>query len=82
MPNNHSPWNELANPPIGNPTRSTVVNKLNKDCKKKDCLAWLPIQSTRALKREEFESAMDIMEKIQNKEIVLWLSYYFGTSII
>ena len=40
MPNKLMPWNELANPPLGNPTRSVPVKELIKRVRKKEVVIF------------------------------------------
>ena len=69
MPNKLTPWNELAN--VGNPTRSTLINKLIKDVKKKE--VWkqgAPSQARRSSAIAEFRRVRSILK--EEGETILW----------
>jgi hypothetical protein len=76
MPNNGMVWNEISN--VGNPTRATLVNKLIKKIKLKEAarLGKEP-QARRALFASEFESAIEVMESLEDKELACFMSGYF-----
>jgi Transcriptional activator of glycolytic enzymes len=65
MPNNHHPWNEVAN--IGNPTRSQELLKLVKYVKKKEVRGQgAPSHARRPLEEAEFRSAMSVARNSEN----------------
>jgi len=75
MPNNIMPWNEVAK--IGNPTRSTAVNKLLKAVKKKEAARLgRPSQARRAFQPSEYSQAIMLLSECPSKENGVWLAAY------
>ena len=75
MPNKLMYWNELANPPIGNPTKSAAVNELIKRVKKKEVRKQgKPSQARKAFTEEEYEFAIKNMDMHQEEEVRLFVS--------
>ena len=65
MPNNHHPWNEIAN--IGNPTRSQELIKLVRYVKQKEVRGQgAPSHARRPLEEAEFHSAMSVAHTSEN----------------
>ena len=63
MPNRISPWNVLANPPSGNPTRSKEVNDLIKAVKKKETRKQgKKSKSDRPFEKAEYSQAIRLLQ--------------------
>ena len=67
VPNRMSPWNYLANPPCGNPTRSNEVNDLIKAVKRKETRKQgRKSKADRAVEPSEFEQVISLLEGTQD----------------
>ena len=78
MPNRLMHWNELANPPVGNPTKSSQVNDLIKRVKKKEVRKQgKPTQARKAFEEKEFEQLIQMMEQYGDVEKRLFVSAVF-----
>ena len=76
MPNQITPWNETA--AVGNPTRSTAVNKIIKAMKKMEAARLgRPSQAQRAFRPMEFEQVIEIVSS-QGGEPSIWLAAYLA----
>ncbi len=76
MLNQIAPWNEISH--VGNPTHSTVVNKIIKAMKKMDA-AWLsrPSQARWAFRPMEFKRVIEILSA-QGDEPGIWMVAYLA----
>lgn len=78
MPNKHMHWNALANPPVGNPTKSIPVNELIKRVKKKEVRKeGKPSQARKPFLEPEFEEAIRKMKNHGDPEVRLFVSTIF-----
>ena len=80
MPNKLMPWNELANPPIGNPTKSIPVNELIKRVKKKEVRKQgKESQARKPFTEEEYEFVIRKMDTYDggDNEVRLLVSSIF-----
>ena len=78
MPNKLIPWNELATPPFGNPTRSVPVNELIKRVKKKEVRKQgKPSSARKPFTEAEYEEAITRMKGHENVEARLFSSTIF-----
>ena len=76
MPNQITPWNEIA--AVGNPTRSTAVNKILKAMKKMECaLLGRPSTARRAFRSMEYEQVIEILSA-HTGEPGIWLAAYLA----
>lgn len=76
LPDPSLPWNDIAK--LGNPTKSSRVNKLIATIRKKEVAGFgVPSQARRALDATEFESLMEIIDSERNEEDRVFLSAYF-----
>jgi len=67
MPNRLSPWNYLASPPAGNPTKSREVNDLIKAVKKKETRKQeKKSKADRPMEAAEFEQVISMFEGTQD----------------
>jgi len=77
MVNKNMQWNEISR--VGNPTKCVPLNELIKYMiGMETARLGRPSQARRALKRQEWEQVMEIVEQIDNKEIALWLSCFLA----
>ena len=75
MPNKLMHWNELADPPSGNPTKSVEVNDIIKRVKKKEVRKQgKSSQARSAFEEHEFEKLISVVEKLSDVEKRLFLS--------
>jgi hypothetical protein len=75
MPNRLMPWNVMANPPVGNPTKSIDVNNLIKLVKKKEVRKQgKPSQARHAFEEREYEHIIKTLEANEDVEIRLFSS--------
>ena len=78
MPNRLIHWNELANPPFGNPTKSSAVNDLIKRIKKKEVRKQGKASEARKpFLEREYEQVITRMKMNENVEARLFLSTIF-----
>jgi hypothetical protein len=76
MPNQITPWNEIA--AVGNPTRSTAVNKILKAMKKMEAARLgKPSQARRAFRSMEYEQVIEILSA-HTGEPGIWLAAYLA----
>ena len=67
MPNSMLKWNEIAL--VGNHTKSAIINKLIRQVKKKEAARLgVASQARRAFLTSEYESAMQLMDSINDEE--------------
>ena len=75
MPNRLMHWNQLATPPVGNPTKSAAVNDLIKRVKKDEVRKQgKPSQARKAFTEQEYELAIGKMDTHEQEEIRLFLA--------
>lgn len=78
MPNRLMHWNELANPPVGNPTKSAPVNDLIRKVKKMEVRKQgKPSCARRAFLESEYEAALAKLKATENVEVRLFASTIF-----
>lgn len=78
MPNKLMTWNELAYPPVGNPTKSIPVNELIKRVKKKEVRKQgKPSQARKPFLEAEYEEAISKLKKCEDAEIRVFSSTIF-----
>lgn len=85
MPNRLMKYNELANPPVGNPTMSAPVNDLIKLVKRKEVRKQgKPSQARKPFEAPEFEKVIDILEDLDDEETRCFASaiYRFQVAMI
>ncbi len=71
-----TPWNDIVR--VGNPTRSTGVNKIIKAMKKIEAARLgRPSKARRAFRPEEFEQVIKILSE-QGDEIGIWMAAYLA----
>jgi hypothetical protein len=76
MLNQITPWNEIAR--VGNPTRSTAVNKIIKAMKKMEAARLgRPSQARRAFRPIEFEQIIEILSA-HGDEVGIWMAAYLA----
>ena len=75
MPNRLMHWNQLATPPVGNPTKSAAVNDLIKRVKKDEVRKQgKPSQARKAFTEQEYELAIQQMDTHEQEETRLFLA--------
>ena len=76
MLNQITPWNEISR--IGNPTRSTLVNKIIKAMKKMEAARLgRPSQARCAFRPMEFKQVIEILSA-QGDEPGIWMAAYLA----
>ena len=69
IPNRLLKYNELANPPVGNPTMSVAVNDFIKFVKRKEVRKQgRPSQARKPFEACEYEKVIDLMENFYDEE--------------
>ena len=85
MPNRLTKYNELANPPVGNPTMSVAVNDFIKFIKRKEVRKQgRPSQARKPFEAPECEKLIEILENLDDEETRCFASaiYRFQVSMI
>ena len=85
MPNKLMTWNEMSDPPMGNPTKSTVVNDLISLVKMKEVRKQgKPTQARKRFEQPEYEKVIDLLEEIEDDATRLFSSaiYRYQTSMV
>jgi hypothetical protein len=69
MPNRLMDYNELSNPPVGNPTKSVAVNDFIKFVKRKEVRKQgRPSQARKPFEAPEYEKLIEILEDLDDEE--------------
>ena len=85
MPNRLVVCNELANPPVGNPTKSVPMNNLIKSVKRQEARKQgKPSQARKPFEAHEYKTLIEILDNLDDKESSCLTSaiYRFQSAIV